>query len=136
MAREEPQGFSEFWSVWKPYARHTDGRGLARKTFEAHVRAGADPQDIVDGARCFFRTMKERDRDFVPLASTFLNRESYPELAIQEREHQQRIIEAQQRRAAEASNVVQMKPASDQIDPEVRARMVAEARARIGRSGS
>ena len=94
MSKQEPEGFSIFWEqVWRPHARHTDGRGLARDTYAKHIKAGALPQDIIDGAKCFFRTMKDRDRDYVPLASTWLNREAYIDLAEQERAYQARITE-------------------------------------------
>jgi hypothetical protein len=82
--KKEPEGFPEFWAVWKPYARKTDGRGLARETFAKHVRAGADPQDIINGAAWFLRTLKERDRDFVPLSSTWMNRGTYEDDCILE----------------------------------------------------
>lgn len=125
--RNEPEGFAEFWAIWRKYARHTDGRGLAREAFTKHVRAGADPQDIIEGAVCFFRTMKDRDREYVPLSATWLNREAYTDLAEQEREYQQRIAEAQQRRA---ENVVPIREAaSSAIPQERRSEVVARARA-------
>jgi len=89
--REEPEGFSEFWTIWRKYARHTDGRGLARDAFTKHVRSGADPQDIIDGVTHFFRTMKDKDREFVPLSATWINREAYTDLAALERSYQLRI---------------------------------------------
>lgn len=101
--RQEPEGFADFWSIWRPHARHTDGRGLARDAFTKHVRAGANPQDIIDGARHFFRTMKEKDREFVPLSSTWLNRCSYEDLAEVERAYQLRV-------GAGNSNVVRSFP--------------------------
>lgn len=99
--------FQTFWDVWRPHARHTDGRGLARETFAKHVRAGANPQDIIDGAKWFFRSMKERDREFVPLSSTWMNRGSFEDMAIQERDYQRRIEDRQQR-TTDTHNVVRM----------------------------
>ena len=125
--REEPEGFADFWNVWRPMARHTDGRGLARKAFSQHVKDGADPQDIIDGAKCFFRTMKERDRDYVPLSATWLNRGAYEDLAIQERQFQQRIAEAQSRRVEQIKQQAQ-EPISEHIDAAKRAEMAARAR--------
>ena len=90
MKKDEPQGFADFWNIWRPHARHTDGRGLARDAFTKHIKAGACPLDIIDGARHFFRTMKEKDREFVPLSSTWLNRGSYEDLAALERAYQLR----------------------------------------------
>jgi hypothetical protein len=118
-ADETPE-FIEFWDVWRPHARHTDGRGLARDVFFDHVRAGADPRDIVDGAKCFIRTMREKDRDFIPLSSSWLNRNSYEDLAEQERTYQERVAAAQ----ARADNVVPMQP----VDWDRRAQMAARAR--------
>jgi hypothetical protein len=103
-AKEESPFFIEFWEkVWKPRARHTDGRGLARDAFAKQVRDGASPQDIVDGARYFFRSMKDKDREFVPLSSTWLNRGAFEDLAILERAYQARI-------GADNSNVAQASP--------------------------
>lgn len=128
--RNEPEGFAEFWEkIWRPHARHTDGRGLAREAFAKHVKAGADPQDIIDGAKCFFRTMKDRDREFVPLSATWLNRQSYEDLAEQEHTFQSRIAEAQQRRATEQTNVVSIRP--DRPSEEERAAIVARAQIRL-----
>lgn len=118
--REEPEGFAEFWAVWRPYARHTDGRGLARDCYAKLIKNGADPADIVDGAKYFFRTMKDRDRDYVPLAATWLNRGAFEDMAVQERELQTRISERQSKRE-EPANVVP-------IDREKRHEMAAKAR--------
>jgi hypothetical protein len=121
--REEPEGFKEFWEqVWRPHARHTDGRGLAREAFARHIKAGACPQDIIDGARYFFRTMKERDKEFVPLSATWLNRGAYEDMAEAERALQQRVEQRQQ-----AANVVELKP-QQQESPERRAEMAARLR--------
>jgi hypothetical protein len=104
--KQEPEGFSDFWSIWKPHARHTDGRGLARETFSKLIKNGADPQDIIDGAKCFFRTMKDRDRDYVPLASTWLNRGAFEDLAEQERTYAAKQLERRVREAQASENVV------------------------------
>lgn len=100
----EPEGFAEFWSIWLPHARHTDGRGLARETFRRHLLNGAMPEDIIDGARWFLRSMTDRDRQYVPLASTWLNREAYIDLCEKERAYQARLNERP------AENVVSITP--------------------------
>ena len=105
----EPDGFSEWWDIWRPISRHTDGRGLARETFRRHVLNGALPQDIIDGTRWFIRSMKDRDREYVPLSSTWLNREAYLDGCEQERTYQARLAEAQAKR--EPGNVVSIKAA-------------------------
>lgn len=98
----EPEGFGEFWAEWRQIARHTDGRGLARDTYAKHLAAGAEPEDIVDGARWFARNLSERDRNgFVPLSATWLNREAYADFAQKERAFRDR-------QAERAANVVAM----------------------------
>ncbi|MDS1138594.1 hypothetical protein [Nitratireductor indicus] len=104
----EPEMFCDFWSVWQPIARHTDGRGLARETFRKHILNGAEPQDIIDGAKWFVRSLTDRDRDFVPLSSTWINREAYLDFCEKERAYQARIAEMEHQR----DNVVQMQRAS------------------------
>lgn len=101
--KQEPDGFADFWSLWRPNMRHTDGRKLARDTFAKLVSGGACPQDIVDGARYFLRNMKERDREFIPLSSTWLNRGAYEDFAESERAFQAR----QSERTTQAAQPVQ-----------------------------
>jgi hypothetical protein len=100
---QEPEGFPEFWNCWRPHMRRNDGRGDARKAYRNHIRDGAMPEDILDGAKAFLREMPEKDRAYIPLAATWLNREAYLDWADKEREYQARL-------AARAENVVQMKP--------------------------
>lgn len=106
--KEEPEGFAEYWSIWKPFARHTDGRGLARETFAKLVKNGADPQDIIDGAKFFFRTMKEKDREYVPLSSTWMNRGCHEDLAEQERNYERQLQERIAKREKETATVVRL----------------------------
>ncbi len=91
----EPEGFIEFWAAWQPMARHTDGRGLAREAFRKQILNGAEPQDIIDGAKWFLRGVK--DKQYVPLSATWLNREPWPDLCGQERAYQARMAEQAQR---------------------------------------
>lgn len=118
--KDETPEFVEFWeNIWRPKMRPTDGRGDARDTFFKHVRAGADPIDIIDGARFFIRTL--RDFQYIPLAASWINKRAYEDLAEQERAYQRRISE--RAKPQEQSNVVSM-----QIDPEKRREMAARAR--------
>jgi hypothetical protein len=103
---QEPEGFPEFWNVWRPCMRRTDGRRDARDAYRKHILAGASPEDILDGAKAFLRDMPERDKPYIPLAASWLNKESYLDWADKEREYQARL-------AARAENVVQMKPLSN-----------------------
>lgn len=101
LREEDPQGFPDFWSVWRPHMRHTDGRGDARKAYRKHVLDGAEPQDIIDGAKAFIRSLSERDKPYIPLAASWINKEAYADWAEREREYQRAL---EQRK----SNVVQM----------------------------
>lgn len=105
-ADETPE-FILFWDAWRPYARDTDGRGAARDAFLTHVKAGSDPMDIVEGARFFLRSIK--DKQFVPLVQTWLNRRAFEDMAEQERSYQQRV---NQRIERPASAVVVNLPAN------------------------
>lgn len=106
-ADETPE-FTQFWEAWRPYARDTDGRGAARDAFLAHVNAGADPADIVDGARFFLRSIK--DKQFVPLVQTWLNRRAFEDMAEQERAYQRRVADRLTEKAANTSVVVNLPP--------------------------
>ncbi len=86
---ETPE-FIAYWNMWQPHSRNTDGRALARETFRKQVLKGADPQDIVDGAAWFLRNITERTKDYVPLSSTWLNREGWDGLCEKERAYQER----------------------------------------------
>ncbi len=98
---QEPELFSAFWSVWLPIARRNDGRGLARETYRKHILNGVEPQDIVDGASWYVRSLTERDKEYVPLSSTWLNRQCYEDLCDKERDFQRRSAEL----ASKPSNI-------------------------------
>lgn len=103
-ADETPE-FVEFWDAWRPKARKNDGRGDARDTFFKHVvEFGAEPADIVDGAKYFLRSLSGRDLDFIPLAASWINRRAYEDMAEAERAYQQRALDRQQQK----TNVVSM----------------------------
>lgn len=89
----DPEGFLDFWNCWRPFMRRTDGRKEARDAYRKHILAGASPEDILDGAKAFLREMPERDRAYIPLAATWLNREAYLDWADKEREYQLRLAD-------------------------------------------
>lgn len=103
---DETPEFQQFWEAWKPYARDTDGRGAARDAFLDHVNSGADPADIVDGARFFLRSMK--DKQFVPLVQTWLNRRAFEDMAEQERSYQERQASRERERAQPTGVIVSL----------------------------
>lgn len=94
--------FSEFWQIWLPIKRRNDGRGEARTTFAKHVKQGANPQDIVDGARWYVRQIPA-GYEYVPLAATWMNRGVWEDDCERERAYQER--------SAQPTNVVQIKAA-------------------------
>ncbi len=102
--KDEPERFDEFWKIWRPHARKTDGRAEARSTYGKHLKRGASADDMIDGARYFIRSLSERDRDYIPLASTWLNRGAYEDMGPMEREFQAR--------ASAASSPAHMQPAA------------------------
>lgn len=102
-ADETPQ-FVEFWEqVWKPVMNPNDGRGAARDEFFRHVEEyGADPRDLIDGARWFVR--KGGNKDWKLHAATWLNRRAYEDFAEMERAYQRQLQER------ESGNVVNIGP--------------------------
>lgn len=98
----EPDGFLEFWTLWRPYMRRTDGRGDARDTYRKHILNGADPADIIDGAKAFLRELPEKDRPYIPLAASWLNKEAYADWCDRERTFQAHMAA----KANQSTNVV------------------------------
>lgn len=119
-ADEIPE-FVQFWDMWRPYARKTDGRGDARDTFLKYVRAGADPLDIVDGARWFLRTLSDADRAYIPLAASWIGKRAFEDMCELERRYQQSRTTPKPQEPESETNVVQ-------IDPDRRREMAARAR--------
>lgn len=100
---DETTEFLAFWECWKPIMHKNDGRGSARDEFFRHVEErGADPQDIVDGARWFVRN--GGNAEYKLHAQTWLNRRAYEDGAESERAYQASLIER-------SENVIQIKPA-------------------------
>lgn len=97
----EPEGFPELWLLWREHARKSDGRGKARPTYAKWLQAGADPADIMDGARWHLRSMKPEEKPYIQLLSVYLNSERWADECEKER--------AFQARQEERTNVVQIK---------------------------
>jgi hypothetical protein len=98
---QEPDGFAEYWAAWMPYRRKNDGRGEARICYRKHILAGAEPADIIDGARGYLRSLTAAEKPYIPLAATWLNREAYLDWCDQERAYQKRLAERQEAAVAE-----------------------------------
>lgn len=118
--------FIAFWTIWRGHCRKTDGRGKARPAWLQMIGAGADPQDIIDGAVWYLRNMSERDAPYIPLASSWLRSERWADDCEQERAFQARLAEAQQRRAAPAPQPIPEPVQAPQEDRAAIARRVFE----------
>ncbi|MBZ9873101.1 hypothetical protein LB542_19830 [Mesorhizobium sp. BR1-1-9] len=90
--------------------RRTDGRGDARETYRKHILKGALPADIIDGAKAFLRDVPEKDRPYIPLASSWMNKESYLDWCEKERAFQQRLADL-------AANVVPIRAPVTEYKP-------------------
>ncbi len=67
--------FERFWSVI-PKRNHPHPKELSRKSFFKAVSNGAKPEEIIDAAYQWRRTVEEMGKigtEFVPMASTWLN---------------------------------------------------------------
>lgn len=98
----EPEGFPELWLLWRDHARKSDGRGKARPTYAKWLQAGADPADIMDGARWHLRSMKPEEKPYIQLLSVYLNSERWADECEKERAFQARQHER-------PANIVQIK---------------------------
>lgn len=98
MEDETPE-FVEFWEAWRPNKRRNDGRGDARDTYYQHVRAGVDPQDITDGAKWYLANLSGRDKEYIPLAATWINRRDYEDGAEMYRRLQEQLKERKRKPA-------------------------------------
>lgn len=101
----EPEGFEELWLLWRDHARKTDGRGKARPMYRNWLLAGAEPQDIIDGARWHLRTLKDEDKPFIQLLSVYINSEKWKDECEKERAFQER------QSAPKPTNITPIRPA-------------------------
>lgn len=89
---EEPEGFADFWTLWRPYARKNDCKGDAREAFRKALERGHNPEDIVLGAAWHLRTLtSEEDRKFIQLAATWINKGGFEDKCDDERRHRAAI---------------------------------------------
>jgi hypothetical protein len=87
----EPEGFEELWLFWRDHARTSDGRGKARPTYTSWILQGADPADILAGARWHIRAMAEKDKPYIQLLASYLNSEKWVDECEKERAYQERM---------------------------------------------
>lgn len=103
--KDETPEFIEFWQTWQKVKSEYDGRGLARDRFFYHIWwRGADPLDLVDGAKHYAANFKTGQLRL--LASNWLDRGSYEDGAERWRQSQA----AKPDTAERASNVVSIQP--------------------------
>ena len=69
--------FERFWKAYPSRSPHDNPKKPARKKFEAAVKAGADPEQIIAAATYYAQRMSEEDRKFVAQAQTWLSQERY-----------------------------------------------------------
>lgn len=105
----DPEGFSQFWALWLPVCRKTDGRGKCRETYRKWLLDGAEPADIIDGAAWYLRSLSEKDKPYIPLAASWLNSERWADDCERERDYQRRKAELDaqkdRQKAAQSSNI-------------------------------
>jgi hypothetical protein len=94
--RVEPEGFAEFWDIWRPYRRQTDGRQDAARRFGLCVLEGADPQEIIEGARFYIDGIKDdpEKRRFNPLAASWLSKGAWRDALDDKRDADERKTKA------------------------------------------
>lgn len=98
----EPEGFADWWTFWRPHMRHTDGKSDARTAYTKALLRGALPDDLLAGAQGYIRFMPEKDKPYIQLSQTWLNKDRWEDWADKEREYQSRL--------ADRTNVVSIKP--------------------------
>jgi hypothetical protein len=71
--------FETFWRVYPHRGEHPDPKKPARLRFEAAIRRGADPADIVRGAEIYHATIEGAGTDprYIAQAVTWLNQERW-----------------------------------------------------------
>lgn len=103
---DETDAFRETWKTFQPCKSEYDGRGSAREAFFLHVWwRGADPVDILDGARWYAHTFKSGQLRLK--MSSWLERGMYEDDADKWRAYQARLAALQ---SEQPSTVVQMAP--------------------------
>jgi hypothetical protein len=67
----DPEGFEEFWRMYPP--RRNSSKADARKAYVRALKAGADPADILTGAKAYAEDRRDQDQQFTAHAATWLN---------------------------------------------------------------
>lgn len=73
-ARSGDNGFEEFWAAYPERAPKSNAK-QAEKAWIARMKQGADPQEIITGARNYAEHCRRKDKigtEFVKMAVTFL----------------------------------------------------------------
>lgn len=76
--------FDEFWAVYPP-RKGSRAKVMANRRFDAAVKNGADPDQIVHGARHYAEEMREAgnlNTPFVCMAATWLHQERWMDYVV------------------------------------------------------
>jgi len=101
----EPDGFPEYWNVWRPHRRKNDGRGDARAAYAKAILRGHHPDDILEAAQHYIATMKDAERQYIPLAATWLNREPFDDILADKADAERKATDIAERRNNGAARV-------------------------------
>ena len=78
--------FDRFWAAY-PKRYGSNPKAPARAKFERFVRAGADPEAIIGGARAYAeQESKNVGTPYIAMASTWLNQKRWEDYAMQKTE--------------------------------------------------
>jgi hypothetical protein len=71
LPRGEPDGFAEFWATYPP--RQNSSKSDARTAYAAALKKGANPADILAGARVYANDQRGKDPQYTAHARTWLH---------------------------------------------------------------
>lgn len=69
-------GFEKFWDAYPSRAPHPMDKAAARKKWSSRIKAGADPDKVINAAQAFaeYCAAEGTDPKFIPMPSTWLNK--------------------------------------------------------------
>lgn len=83
-----PDGFTEFWSTYPP--RKNSSKSDAEKAYAAALKKGADPADILAGAKLYAADRAEQDPQYTAHAKTWLHGRRWEDALAQGRPPERR----------------------------------------------
>jgi len=90
--------FEKFWQAWPGRGDASDPKKPAGMIFERHVKNGADPEDMIAGARTLAAKQKASGAEprFNPMAQTWINQERWQDETPRSSEGEMTRAERQQ----------------------------------------